>query len=233
VQHHVDEVLQDAGAGDRAVLGDVADDHQGDVAQLGHPDEGRGDLLDLGDTAGDAVEVAGADRLDGVDDEQLRLDRLHVPQHGAEVGLRRQVELALDGAGAVAAHPHLRGRLLTGDVEHALPLTCHLRGDLEEQCRLAHSGLTGQQDRGPGDQAATEHPVELGHTAGAGVGVLDRDLADGQGGRGDRTRLDPALGRRLLHDGAPRLALGAAPDPLHRLPAAVGAVVGGPRGLRR
>ena len=72
VQHHVDEVLEHARAGDRAVLGDVADEHGGDVAGLGHPDQRGGDLLDLGDAAGDALDARGADGLDRVDDQQRR-----------------------------------------------------------------------------------------------------------------------------------------------------------------
>ena len=72
VEHHVDEVLEHPGAGDRAVLGDVADEHRGDVAGLGDPDQRGRDLLDLGDAAGDAVDARGADGLDGVDDEQRR-----------------------------------------------------------------------------------------------------------------------------------------------------------------
>jgi hypothetical protein len=59
VQDDVDDVLEHARAGDRAVLGDVADDDRGDVAGLGHADQARGDLLDLGDATGNAVEVGG------------------------------------------------------------------------------------------------------------------------------------------------------------------------------
>ena len=57
VEHDVDHVLEDPRPGDRAVLGDVTDDHGGDVAGLGHPHERGGDLLDLGDTAGDALDA--------------------------------------------------------------------------------------------------------------------------------------------------------------------------------
>ena len=57
VEHHVDEVLEHPRAGDRAVLGDVADEHGGDVAGLGDPDQRGGDLLDLGDAAGHAVDA--------------------------------------------------------------------------------------------------------------------------------------------------------------------------------
>ena len=91
VQHHVDEVLEHPGAGDAAVLGDVADQHGGDVLGLGHPDQRGGDLLDLGDPAGDAVDVGGADGLHRVDDQQVGLDRLDVAEHGAEVGLGGEV----------------------------------------------------------------------------------------------------------------------------------------------
>ena len=72
VEHHVDEVLEHPRAGDRAVLGDVADHDRGDVAGLGHPDQRGRDLLDLGDAAGHAVDVGGADGLHGVDDQQRR-----------------------------------------------------------------------------------------------------------------------------------------------------------------
>ena len=44
----VDEVLEHPRAGDRAVLGDVADEQHGDAARLGHLDQRGGDLADLG-----------------------------------------------------------------------------------------------------------------------------------------------------------------------------------------
>ena len=90
VEHHVDEVLEDPRAGDRAVLGHVADDHRGDVARLGHPDQRGRDLLDLGDTPGDALDARRADGLHRVDDQQGRAHLLDVAEHGAEVGLGRE-----------------------------------------------------------------------------------------------------------------------------------------------
>ena len=147
VQHHVDEVLEHPRPGDRAVLGDVADDHGGDVAGLGHADQRGRDLLDLGDAAGHAVDAGRADGLDGVDDEQGRSDLLDVGEHGAEVGLRGEVELGLHATGAVGAQPHLGGRLLAGDVERAALVARGLRGDLQQQRALADTGLAGEQDR--------------------------------------------------------------------------------------
>ena len=126
------------------------------------------------------------------------------PSTAPEVGLGREVELVLDRAGAVGAHPHLRGRLLAGDVEDSVPLPGRLRGHLEQQRGLADAGLTGQQDRRARDHAAAEHPVELGDPAGARQRVLDRHLTDRQRRGGDRTGLHPAPRRRTSPRPCPR-----------------------------
>ena len=94
-------------------------------------------------------------------------DLLDVGEHRAEVGLGGEVELVVHAAGAVGAQPHLGGRLLAGDVEGAALVARGLGGHLEQQRALADAGLAGEQDRGAGHQPAAEHPVELGHAAGA------------------------------------------------------------------
>ena len=152
---------------------------------------------------------------------------LDVAEHGAEIGLGREVELVLDAAGAVGAQPHLGRGLLAGDVERAVPQPRGLGGHLEQQRGLADARLTGEQDRGAGDQAAAEHPVELGHAAGARLGVLDRHLADRHAPARSPARPATRLSARPLRDRAPGLALAAAADPLARLPAALVAVVAG------
>jgi hypothetical protein len=48
-------VLEQAGAGELAVLGDVADDDDGDAVVLGEGDELAGDGADLGEVAGEAL----------------------------------------------------------------------------------------------------------------------------------------------------------------------------------
>ena len=115
-------------------------------------------------------------------------DLLDVGEHRAEVGLGGEVELVVHAAGAVGAQPDLGGGLLAGDVEGAALVARGLGRDLEQQRALADAGLAGEQDRRAGHQAAAEHPVELGHAAGAEGRVLDRDLADRDRGPGDRAR---------------------------------------------
>ena len=52
LQHAVDQVLEHARAGQRALLGHVADEHDGDVALLGHARDAVGHLAHLADGAG-------------------------------------------------------------------------------------------------------------------------------------------------------------------------------------
>ena len=119
LQHDVDDVLERARPGDRAVLGDVADEQGRQVALLGDPHQRAGDRADLGDAAGDAVDLGAGDRLHRVDDQQVGLDRLDVAEHGGQVDLGGEVEAVLERAGALGAQPHLRRGLLAGDVERA------------------------------------------------------------------------------------------------------------------
>ena len=118
-QHDVDQVLQQPGPGDRAVLGDVADDDHRHPAPLGHPDQRAGHLAHLGHPAGGAVGLGGADRLHRVEDHQRRRDLLDVAEHRAQVGLGGQVELVGQRVGPAGPQPHLGGGLLAGDVQRA------------------------------------------------------------------------------------------------------------------
>ena len=61
--HRVDEMLEGLGAGDRAVLGDVPDEDDGDPVPLGQIHQAQGRLADLADAAGRAVELVDGSRL--------------------------------------------------------------------------------------------------------------------------------------------------------------------------
>ena len=152
-------------------------------------------------------------------------DLLDVGEHRAEVGLGGEVELVVHAAGAVGAQPDLRGRLLAGDVEGAALVARGLGGDLEQQRALADAGLAGEQDRGAGDQPAAEHPVELGHAAGAERESSTETWPIGTAGPVTGPAAARAVGAAGLGDRAPGLALAAAADPLGGLPAALGAAV--------
>ena len=226
VEDHVDDVLEDARAGDRAVLGDVADEHRGDVAGLGDPDQRGGDLLHLGDPAGHAVDVgrprwSGSSRRPGASGRTCSMWVSTAP---------RSVSAARKSSSWTPPVRSARSRtcdggLLAGDVEGAALVARGLGGHLEQERALADSRLAGQQDRRTGDQPAAEHPVELGDAAGAEGRLRADTWPIGTAGLRDRAGRSRPVGAARLGDRAPRLALAAPADPLRGLPAALAAAV--------
>ena len=223
---NVDEVLQQARAGDRPVLGDVPDEQHGDASGLGDMDEARGDLADLGDVAGGPLHLGAGDRLHRVDDDEVGCDRLDLAEDRGEVGLGGEEEGRGHGLDPLGAQPHLGGRLLTADVEDVSSGSGRAGGDIEQQGRLADPRLAGHEHDRSRDQTAPEHPIELadpgrpGHRGGA-VHLTDPRGWRHRAGRGSRAW--PTIAR-LAHR-PPGLTFAAAAHPLDRAPAALRASV--------
>ena len=85
LEHAVDEVLEHARAGDRAVLRHVADEEDRDAVLLRDPQQARGRLAHLGDRAGRRAELGRVERLHRVDHADVgplalerRADRLEL-----------------------------------------------------------------------------------------------------------------------------------------------------------
>ena len=78
LEHAVDDVLQYLGAGDAALLVDVADEYGGDIALLGELEQRGGTLTYLHDAAGRRLGRVGRDGLYGVDDDEVGLRLLDV-----------------------------------------------------------------------------------------------------------------------------------------------------------
>ena len=233
----VDEVLQQPRPGDRAVLGDMPDEQHGDPPRLGHLDEARGDLTDLPDIAGGALDLRAGEGLHRVDDDEIGPARLDLAEHDGQVGLGGQMQRRGHRLDPLGPQPHLRRRLLAADVQHGAPLAGRPRGDVEQQRGLADPRLTGHEHDRPGHQPAAEHPVELADPGGPGHRPGHVDLADPRW-RPDRRRGGAGSGSAgaQLADRAPRLALPAPTHPLDRAPPAFGAPVcrpGPPRPLSR
>ena len=133
VEHDVNEMLEGTRAGNGAVLCHVADDDGRHAELLGAGDERGGDLANLGHPARRAVDLAAADGLDGVEDEQGRLHGVDMAEHGTEVCLGGEVEIGREGADALGPQAHLGRGLLAGDVEGAVARLGPAGGDIEEQ----------------------------------------------------------------------------------------------------
>ncbi len=74
VEHGVDEMLEDAGTGNCAFLGDMPDQDDRDAGGFGPVHDPGGRFADLTDAAGCGIEIGGVDGLDRVDDQQGGFD---------------------------------------------------------------------------------------------------------------------------------------------------------------
>ena len=109
LEHAVDEVLEHARPGDRAVLRHVADEEDRDAALLGDAQEPRGRLAHLGDRAGRGAELGRVERLDRVDHRNvgpLALERRADRRRGPSPrGSRRPARRRAGRRGASPAPP--------------------------------------------------------------------------------------------------------------------------------
>jgi len=229
-EHDVDEVLQEPGPGDRAVLRHVADDHRGHAAPLRHPHQRAGHLAHLRDAARGTVGFGRADGLYGVDHQQGRRDLLDVAEHCAEVGLGGQEQVVGDVVRARRPKPYLRRRLLARHVQGATALSGPSRRNLQQQRGLPDARLAGQKGDGTRYEPATEHSIQLAHAGEDAIGRPLVDLADRYGtAHGCRGCHLLKPWRLSLGDAAPGQALATTADPAHRRPATLGAPICRPR----
>ena len=89
----IDDVLQNLRTGQRALLGDVADENDGNAARLGKAQQSRGTLAHLGNGTGRGLDVLGHDGLDGVDDDKLWLHLFDMVEDGLQLVFAEQEEV--------------------------------------------------------------------------------------------------------------------------------------------
>ena len=94
VQHRVHDVLHHARARDRALLGDVADEHHDRPAGLRVARQVRHALAHLRDRAGRRGELLGVQRLDRIDDGDLGLRLFQRREDALELDLGEELELS-------------------------------------------------------------------------------------------------------------------------------------------
>ena len=161
IEHGVDHVLERLGAGEAAVLRDVADQERRDVVALRGEQELRGRFAHLADAAGRRLELQREHRLDRVDDHQRRLDAADFLEDALDAGLGKQVERRVADAEAIAARLDLVLGFFARGIEHRADRLREVRGRLQQQRGLADAGLAAEQDQRAGNDAAAEHAIEL------------------------------------------------------------------------
>ena len=89
-------------------------------------------LLELGDGARRRLDQVALHRLDGIDDEDVGLQRFDVLEYLLGAGFGEDVAVGRGGVRKTgSAHLELRFALLAGDVEHLLPL--QVEGHLQQE----------------------------------------------------------------------------------------------------
>src|SRR5258706_6964951 len=225
VEHGVDDVLPYARTRDRALLGDVADEHHDRPARLGVTRQVRHALAHLRDRAGSGGELLRVERLDRVDDGDFRLGFFQGREDALELDLGEQLELPRVEREAPRAQRHLLGGFLAAYV-YSLVRAAYPGERLEKKRGFPHAGVAPDQHHLARDEAAAEHAVELVHAARHPRRVARAYVGEPLelGALRDARKTVP--GRRLgepFDQRVPGAALRALSLPLRRLAAAFGA----------
>ena len=163
-QHRIDHVLDHAGAGDLAVLGDMADQDDGGAGLLGEANERLRRGAHLRHRAGRGFHRVGPHGLDRIDHDQAR--HRAFGQGGDDIldrGFRGKLHRRIGKPEPLGAQPHLRDRFLAGDIDRAVAGAGQQAGGLRQQRRFADAGIAADQQHRAADKAAAGDAVELGH----------------------------------------------------------------------
>ena len=163
IEHGVDHVLDDARAGDLAFLGDVADQHDRRARRLGVADHRLRRGAHLGHRAGRGFGDVGPQRLDRIEDDQVRPLALgDGRQDVLDIGFGGELDRrSRPHAEPLRAQPDLRDRLFAGDIDDAVAPAGERRGRLRQQRRLADAGIAADQQRRAAHEAAAGGAVEF------------------------------------------------------------------------
>ena len=224
-------MLHDFGSRQGAVLGDVTHQQHGHAALFGIALQLGGAFAYLRHTSRTRLDQLGADGLDGIDNDQLGLHGGDVLEDALHGGFAHHVALGSLAAGdnAVGTHLDLLLAFLAADVEDAL--SGHSQCSLQQEGALAYAGFAAYEQQRAGDDAAAQHPVELGAAGWQPLCLAVGDLLD-ELGCGDSHAFGCRLlccggcgFQHLLVEGVPLAALGAAAQPTAGLVAALTAEI--------
>ena len=159
LQHDIDDVLEDLRSCQRSVFGDVADENDGRACLLGVAQQRRGAFADLRHTARRGIERFAVDGLDGIDNEQCRLDLTCLGQDVLQDSLTQDETVVVAPPKPFGAELDLLGTLLSGDIKRPQILTAEW--DLQRERGLSDAGLSADKNHRAGHHPATQNPVEF------------------------------------------------------------------------
>ena len=109
IQDRIHHMLQNAGAGDNSLLGDVSDQKKGSAGFFGPDHQPAGHLPDLGYASRRRTQFSGKNGLDRVNGQKPGLEALEDFQNRIQGGFRQDLDRAVSEAQAFPAHFDLTG----------------------------------------------------------------------------------------------------------------------------
>ena len=221
-------MLEHLRAGDAALLVDVADNECRIAAVLGRAHDAHRALAHLTDAAGRRGRLGVVHSLNGIYDQDGRLQVVDRGENGVQVRFRQHIDAAVINAEALRTHFQLALALFARDVKDRF-LLADAAAELQQQRGFANAGRAADQNQRAAHGAAAEHAVKFPDPCGKSqffLGVQFRDqfwLCDTFCARAERhfgffRRLDQRV---------PCAACRALPHPFCRLIAAFGAIKNG------
>jgi hypothetical protein len=219
-------MLQGPRARQASLLGHVADQPDADLLAFGHLGQAAGHLAHLTEAARSGLEGVAPDGLDGVRDDQRRLQARDLLQHRLQGGLCGQVQAGGVRPEPTAALAHLRQGLLPRHVEDREFAAGQSARRLEHQGGFSDARIPAEQDHAARNQSPAQHPVELADSGGHPPMGVPGDVRQEHRRGGARRRPvapPPGTGRRggSLGQASPRPAVRTASQPARRLVAAL------------
>ncbi len=234
IRDGIDDVLDELGAGQRALLGDMPDQNDRRAAGLGQVNQVHAAIAQLRDRPRRGGKLRLVNHLDRIDDGHGRLMPRDLMKNSLDVRFGQDQKLIRFDAQSSGPQGGLAGRFLAGDVKHLgrVGRRRHRVGDLKQESRFADARLPADQHDRAGNDSAAEHAIEFGDAGGQSRRLRFVDLSDGQCfGRGGqiaaahdfRTRFSPGIGnrRRVGFQAVPCPAIGTFAHPFRMHAAAM------------
>ena len=213
-------MLQRLGPRQRPLLGHVSHQKHRQALLLGRAHEEVPHLAHLRHAPRDGIQFGEVEGLDGIHDEEARLDLIHRLDGGAQVGLAEQEKIMVVHAETFGAHFDLGGRFLAADIQH-LAAGGEGLGRLEHEGGFSHPRFAAQKDEAPRHDASAEDSVQSRRSRRQARHLLRFDI--GQGGHARQRSLCGGflfLFFELLDEGLPGPAFGTPPQPPQTLESA-------------
>ena len=160
IKHGIDDMLEHARPGQRTFFSHMADENQGDAILLGEARQGCGAFAHLRHAAGCRLKNFGIQRLNRVDDGNIRLFSAQHFDDALKLNLGEKFELRMFELQPIRAQRHLLRRFLAADIDRTLGFA-QARERLQQQCRFADAGIAANQYDTALYEAATEHTVKF------------------------------------------------------------------------